>query len=162
MFRRSTTAAGGSRSSISGGSRRRRLPSCLRIGIGFNTSPAGRDPDRDAGQERVLEYFERFQQTVSRAWKNELARWMAASAGVDRARRESARNSRCFLPTPSIVCWRASNAAALEWIFVGRWLHLDRPDDAAILRDRAKLARAIDDTFRALLPIWLATYEGAA
>ena len=51
------------------------------------------------------------------------------------------------------------NAAALEWIFVGRWLFLDRPDEATILGDRASLARVVEETFRALLPIWLSTYD---
>ena len=50
------------------------------------------------------------------------------------------------------------NAAALEWIFVGRWLFLEDPADARIMADRAKLASVIDDTFRTLYPIWLATY----
>ena len=53
------------------------------------------------------------------------------------------------------------NAPALEWIFLGRWLFLDRADDAKILADRATLARVVDDTFRALLPLWLATYSNA-
>ena len=137
------------------------LPSCLRIGIGFNTSQAGRDPDRQAGQERLLKYFERFQQTVSKAWKNELARWMAANAGAIQL--GANRPEFALLPADAVDRLLAcQHAAALEWIFVGRWLYLDRPDDAAVLRDRAKLARAIDDTFRALLPIWIATYDGAA
>jgi hypothetical protein len=47
---------------------------------------------------------------------------------------------------------------AVGWIFLGRWLFLDRPDDARVLSDRAKLASAIDDTFRTLYPVWLSTY----
>ena len=52
------------------------------------------------------------------------------------------------------------NAAALDWVFVGHWLFLDDPDDAKTLSERAKLASAVDDTFRTLYPIWLATYHG--
>jgi hypothetical protein len=52
------------------------------------------------------------------------------------------------------------NAAALEWIFVGRWLFLDKSDDAKVLGDRAKLATLVDDTFRTLFPLWLACYAG--
>jgi len=52
------------------------------------------------------------------------------------------------------------NLAALEWIFVGRWLFLDKPDDAKVLGDRAKLARIADETFRALYPLWLSAYAG--
>jgi hypothetical protein len=43
------------------------------------------------------------------------------------------------------------NAAALGWVFLGRWLFLERADDARILADRARLATlVVDDTFRAL------------
>jgi hypothetical protein len=45
-------------------------------------------------------------------------------------------------------------------VFVGRWLFLDKPDDAKLLGDRAKLATSVDDTFRALFPIWLGCYAG--
>ena len=55
--------------------------SCVRVGLGFNFSTAGRDHDRLAGQERILAFFERFQQALEKSWKQELARWMAASAG---------------------------------------------------------------------------------
>ena len=50
------------------------------------------------------------------------------------------------------------NPASVEWMFVGRWLFLDRPDDARILSDRSRLATLIDDTFRSLYPLWLTTY----
>jgi len=54
---------------------------------------------------------------------------------------------------------RCRNAAALEWIFVGRWLFLENVDAAKILADRARLAKVIDDTFRTLYPIWLDAYR---
>jgi hypothetical protein len=53
------------------------------------------------------------------------------------------------------------NAAALEWIFVGRWLFLEKTDDAKVLSDRAKLATLVDDTFRTLFPLWLGSYAGS-
>jgi hypothetical protein len=54
---------------------------------------------------------------------------------------------------------RCRNAAALEWVFVGRWLFLENSDAARILGDRARLAKIADDTFRSLYPIWLDTYR---
>ncbi len=131
----------------------------MRIGIGFNATAAGRDPDRDQGQEQLLRFFEAFQRTLAKAWRNELARWMAANAGF--IQRGTAPPDLDWLP-PAAVDWLLScrDARAAEWVFVGRWLFLDRPDDAAVLRDRSRLARMVDDTFRALLPIWLATFEG--
>ena len=129
----------------------------VRIGLGFNFSQGGRDPDRQAGQERVLASFERFQQALERSWKSELARWMGATGGfIQYGDRSPAID---FLPDRA-VAWllNCRNAAALEWIFVGRWLFLDDPDHAAILAERAKLAAAADDVFRTLYPLWLSAY----
>jgi hypothetical protein len=131
--------------------------SCVRVGLGFNFSTTGRDPDRVAGQERILAFFERFQQALDKSWRQELARWMAASAGfIQYADHPPAVE---LLPERAVE-WLLTcrNAAALEWIFVGRWLFLDDPDAARILGDRAKLAKVVDDTFRTLYPLWLDTY----
>jgi hypothetical protein len=131
---------------------------CFRVGLGFNCSIAGQDPDREAGQERMLAYFDRFQRALDKAWKRELAKWMGATGGfIQRGERPPDTD---LLPEQGIE-WllNCRNAAAAGWIFVGRWLFLDRPDHAAILGDRAKLATVVDDTFRTLLPVWLSTYE---
>jgi tetratricopeptide (TPR) repeat protein len=133
--------------------------SCVRIGLGFNFATAGRDPDRIADQERILAFFERFQQALGKSWKQALAEWMAASGGfIQYADHPPALD----LPPERAVEWllNCRNAAALEWIFVGRWLFLDKPDDAKILGDRAKLAKVVDDTCRTLYPLWLDTYAG--
>ena len=132
---------------------------CMRIGLGFNLSAAGREADRSNGRERVLAFFEQFQRTLERAWKRELARWMAANSGfIQYGEREPAID---LLPERAVE-WllECRNPAALEWVFIGRWLFLDKTDDAKLLSDRAKLATAIDDTFRALFPIWSSCYSG--
>jgi tetratricopeptide (TPR) repeat protein len=134
--------------------------SCVRIGLGFNVSPAGRESDRLAGQERALAFFERFQQTLEKSWKRELARWMAAHGGfIQYGDRPPAVD---LLPERAVE-WllNCRNAAALEWVFVGRWLFLDNPDDARILGDRARLAKVADDTFRTFYPLWLGTYRAS-
>jgi tetratricopeptide (TPR) repeat protein len=51
--------------------------SCVRIGLGFNVAPAG----VEAGQESALGSYERFQRTLEKSWKRELARWMADNGG---------------------------------------------------------------------------------
>jgi tetratricopeptide (TPR) repeat protein len=133
--------------------------SCVRVGLGFDFSTAGRDPDRLAGQERILAFFEQFQRALDKSWKQALAEWMAASAGfIQYADHPPAVD---LLPERAVE-WllNCRNAAALEWIFVGRWLFLDKPDDAKILGDRAKLAKVVDDTCRTLYPLWLDTYAG--
>jgi hypothetical protein len=130
---------------------------CVRVGLGFSTSPAGADADRTNGQERVLAFFERFQQTLDKAWKRELVSWMSANAGFIQYGNHP--------PATDLLAERAvewllncRNAPAVGWIFVGRWLFHDNMDDAKILGDRAKLATIVDDTFRALYPVWLSTY----
>jgi Tetratricopeptide repeat len=128
---------------------------CVRIGLGFNFAV-----DRGAsepGSERALAFFARFQQIVDRSWTRQLAEWMADNSGF--IQYGSNPPATDLLPARAVE-WlvKCQNAAALEWIFVGRWLFLDRPDDAKILADRASLARIVDDTFRALLPIWLSAY----
>ena len=133
---------------------------CMRIGLGFNLSAAGRDSDRANGQERALAYFEQFQKTLEKAWKRELARWMAANAGfIQYGEHPPAID---VLPERAVE-WivNCHNAAAVEWIFVGRWLFLEKPDDAKVLGDRAKLATLIDDTFRTLFSLWLGSYAGS-
>jgi len=134
-------------------------PSCMRIGIGFNTSANGRDADRAAGQERVLAYFDQFQRAIARAWRTELVRWMETSGGMLELGSSLEQSLQPAQAVERLLALR--HAASLDWIFVGRWLFLDRPVDAAVLRDRATLARAVDDTFRALFPLWLGAFEGA-
>src|SRR6185295_6102854 len=132
-------------------------PSCLRIGLGFNFSQSGRDEAAVAEQEQILRYFERFQQTVSRSWHTALARWMSGSSGfIQYGNHPPALD---LLPDRAVERILAcKDPVAAGWIFVGRWLFLDRTDDARILSDRAKLATTIDDTFRSLFPLWLTTY----
>lgn len=133
------------------------MPSCLRIGIGFNLSQAGRDPDRIGGQEQALRYFERFQHSIAKSWRSELARWMTANGGfLQYGHRGPALE---MLPEHA-VDWVLScqNPAAVEWIFLGRWVFLAKADEAKILGDRSRLVTLVDETFRALLPIWLTTY----
>ena len=131
--------------------------SCVRIGLGFKVSAEGRD--RDAGPERALACFERFQQTLGTSWQHELARWMGATGGfIQYADRPPAVD---LLPEQAVESLLACrHAAALGWIFVGRWLFFDNAADAAVLGDRAKLAKAADDTLRTLYPLWLSAYDG--
>ena len=131
---------------------------CLRAGIGFNCSTGGRDADRDAGPDRVVRYFERFQRALDRSWKRELVQWMAANGGF--LQYGSNAPATGMLPERAVE-WlvQCRQPTVVEWIFVGSWLLLDRPDDARILADRARLARFVDDTFRTLFPLWLSTYS---
>jgi len=131
--------------------------SCFRAGIGFNAAAAGQDPERIEGPERIVKHFERFQQALERSWKRELAQWMGANGGF--LQFGTSAPAVDMLPARAVE-WLLGcrNPGSVEWVFVGRWLFLDRADDAAILSDRARLARLVDDTFRTLFPLWLSAY----
>jgi tetratricopeptide (TPR) repeat protein len=133
-------------------------PSCMRIGIGFNFSHGGREPERANGLEQALRYFERFQGAIATTWRGELVRWMTADSGfIQYGANPPALD---FLPERALE-WVAScrNAATIDWVFLGRWLFLDKPEDATIMGERARLAAVVDETFRALLPLWLTTFN---
>ena len=132
--------------------------SCFRLGIGFNMSPAGSDPDREAGQANTLASFERFQQQVARAWRGHLVEWMAKYGGfIQFGERGPATD---LLPEPAVE-WliNCRNPAGIGWVFVGRWLFVNRPDDVALLGEMRRLVATVEDTFAALLPLWLSVYE---
>lgn len=130
----------------------------FRMGIGFNMSPAGSDPDREAGQANTLAAFERFQHQVSRTWRGHLVDWMGAQGGfIQFGERGPATD---LLPEAAVE-WLGNcrNPAGIGWVFVGRWLFLDRPDDAAVLGEMRKLVAAVEESFAALFPLWMSVYE---
>ena len=130
----------------------------VRAGLGFNMSAAGRDPDHVGGRERAVEHFEAFRRTLERSWKRELAQWMSANGGF--LQYGSNGPAADLLPERAVEWILACrNPAAVEWIFVGRWLFLDRADDAAVLADRSRLARVVDDAFRTLFPLWSGAFD---
>ena len=131
--------------------------SCMRIGLGFNFGQATRDPDRAEGRDRLLGFFDRFQQTLEKSWRSELARWMGISGGfIQYGDHPPAVD---LLPERAVE-WllNCRNAATVDWIFVGRWLFLDNPDHAKIMSDRATLAKTADETLRTIYPLWLGSY----
>ena len=88
------------------------------VGLGFNLSPAGREPDRAEAQERALAFFDRFQQTLDKSWKRELAQWMGENTGF--IQYGDHRPAVDLLPEQAVE-WllKCRHAAALEWIFLG-------------------------------------------
>jgi hypothetical protein len=130
----------------------------LRAGIGFNVSAEGRDIDRDQGQEQILAYFDTFQRQVASAWRGPLVDWMGTSAGFIQY---GARGPAVDLLPQQAVEWLVNcrNPAGHGWVFVGRWLSLEKPEDARTLGDMRKLVAAVEDTFAALLPLWVSVYS---
>jgi len=137
------------------------LPSaCFRVGLGFNLTQAGRDPHPEEGQERILHFFEQFQRVLASTWKQELIQWMTTAGGFIQYDEQPPAID--LLPDKAVEWLITSrNATVLGWVFCGRWLFLDRADDATLLSDRSKLARVVEDTFRVLYPIWLRVYKAS-
>jgi hypothetical protein len=134
--------------------------SAFRVGIGFNMSAAGSDPEREGGQAEALAYFERFQQQLATAWRGHVSDWMTAEGGfIQFGDRGPATD---MLPKQAVE-WiiNCRNPAGIGWVFVGRWLQLARAADAATLAEMRKLVAAAEDTCAALYPLWLSTYQGS-
>lgn len=131
----------------------------IRAGIGFNLAQGEADREREAGQERVLAQFDRFQQLVSSEWRQLLTDWMAANGGFIQYGAEPP--SVEMLPKDA-VAWLATTDHAREhgWVFCGRWLFADRPADAATMENATKLTKTLEQTFTDLLPLWMSVYRG--
>jgi hypothetical protein len=129
----------------------------IRAGIGFNLTQAGSDPNREAGQERVLEYFENFQRLVSTTWKQLLADWMAANGGfIQLGSRPPAVD---LLPAVAVdALLNVRQPVDVGWVFCGRWLFFDHAGDAAILANQGQLVKWTEQAFTDLLPLWTSIY----
>jgi hypothetical protein len=130
----------------------------FRVGIGFNMSPAGSDPDREAGQANSLAWFERFQQQLAGTWRSHVVDWMGANGGFIQY---GERGPSTELMPKQAVEWivNCRNPAGIGWVFVGTWLFVDRPEGAETLGEMRKLVGSVEDTFAALYPLWLSVYS---
>jgi hypothetical protein len=134
--------------------------SAIRAGIGFNLAQGEIDREREAGQERLLAHFERFQLLVSSEWRQLLTDWMGANGGFIQYGKEGP--SLDLLPKDA-VNWLATtdDARELGWVFCGRWLFADRPGDADVMENATKLTKVLEQTFTDLLPLWMSVYRSA-
>lgn len=134
----------------------------LRIGIGFNLTLASQDPDRIAGQRNVKELFRNLQ-AVARSVEGRTE--MAVALQVGRAKAEHIPHEGPGLPTDpeGIVSWlgRKVSADDTRWVFVGRALSPENPDEAEVLADMGDLVVEVTRTFRAWLPVWERALRGA-
>jgi hypothetical protein len=129
----------------------------VRMGIGFNLGDGGRDPERDQGQEQIVSFYEAFQRQVAGPWRTHLVDWMEKSGGfIQYGDRAPAME---LLPTQAVE-WliNCRNPAGQRWVFVGRWLSLEKPDDARTLASMTQLVASVEDTFAALFPLWVSIY----
>jgi hypothetical protein len=130
----------------------------VRAGIGFNLAQGEVDREREAGQERLLAQFERFQQLVSSEWRQLLTDWMGANGGFIQYGDQPP--STDMLPRDAVSWLANANARAHKWVFCGRWFFADRTADAETMENATKLTRAIEQSFTDLLPLWMSVYRG--
>lgn len=129
----------------------------MRVGLGFNLTDGGRDPQRDVGQEQIAGYFDAFQRQVVATWRGHLIDWMGQSGGfIQYGDRPPAVD---MLPQQAVE-WliNCHNPVGQGWLFVGRWLSLDKPEDANTLSEMRTLVAAVEGTFAALFPLWAGVY----
>lgn len=130
----------------------------VRAGIGFNLSQSG--PDRDAGQERAMAFFERFQQLAAGAWKQLLTDWMTANGGFIQYGDKPPLLD--LMPQDAVTSLvNAKNTPELGWVFIGRALSPERGTDGETLADQAALVTWVEQTFNDLLPLWMSVYRDA-
>lgn len=132
----------------------------LSAGIGFNLAVGGEDDRADAGRERAFEHYAAFQQLLSTTWRQHLAEWLRTNGGFIQLGDQPPATD--VLPGDAVkTLIDDSTPAAHAWIFCGRWLFMDRPDDAGTLGDAPRLLRWLDQTFTDLLPLWSSVYREA-
>lgn len=132
--------------------------SAIRAGVGFNLKAGEDDREGDAGQERVLAHFDRFQLLVSSEWRQLLTDWMGAHGGFIQYGDQPPAVD--ILPGDAVE-WLAATDKGRDhgWVFCGRWLFADRAGDAEIMENATKLTKALEQTFTDLLPLWMSIYR---
>ena len=132
----------------------------LSAGIGFNLAPGGDDEKSDAGRERAFEYFAAFQQLLATAWRQHLTDWLRTNGGFIQVGQQPPSTE--LLPGDAVsTLIKMASGAEQGWVACGRWLFMDRGEDAGILTDAPRLLRWIEQTFSDLLPLWGSIYREA-
>ncbi|MGE5361272.1 MAG: tetratricopeptide repeat protein [Bacteroidales bacterium] len=127
----------------------------LRIGVGFNLADRG---DGGADREQAHAHFTRFQQFLTSSRRSLFLGWMVRedgriqyNHGVPRADLREPSKAASFIVE--------AKPERTDWLFFGKWLTLDRPQDLAILADPVELVRVIDRALTGLLPLWRTFWE---
>lgn len=122
-----------------------------RIGAGFNMTLAGRDPEAARKLPALLRRFASAQEALSGQLGRDLLRCLGQPRwglqfGDDKPDLDGA-------PEAALSRLRGANGANVRWVFIGRWLSPNQPDDATVLEDRKAFLAAVDHVFRQLLPL---------
>ena len=130
----------------------------LRIGIGFNLTNDGADADRADGAREVRNHFRRLQTILTSTPRSLFLGWMIKENGLIEFN-ESGPRLDLRQPSDAADLLAGCDPDRTKWVFFGKWLSPDQPEDAATLSDPVALVRAIDHVFIGLLPLWRALWE---
>jgi len=131
----------------------------LRIGMGFNLSERGNDPDPAAGLRAARDHFRHFQAILGSPKRSLFLGWMIKENGL--IQHDDGAGPRLDLADASRALEVVLHAdpTRTEWVFFGKWLSPDREQDVAVLADPVSLVRTIDRAFIGLLPLWRALWN---
>jgi hypothetical protein len=130
----------------------------LRIGIGFNLANDGADSDRADGARDVRNHFRRLQAILASTQRSLFLGWMIKENGLIEFNENGPRLD-LRQPSEAADLLAGCDPERTQWVFFGKWLSPDQPDDTAILSDPVVLVRTIDRVFTGLLPLWRALWE---
>jgi hypothetical protein len=128
--------------------------SYLRIGIGFNLTLRGHDPDREVGREMAREFYRQFTGVLrpERHVAGALTRWLEETPGFFE---QSGVSSPASARPSDFTEWLASSDPAdQEWVFFGRRLCPSVSTDLAVLSDPDLLLATVERVFHDLTPFW--------
>lgn len=127
----------------------------LRVGLGFNLTPAGRDARPGEGFERVTARFLAFQEEIRAARREWLLKWLKDNDGlVQRAGRGPETD---WKPAHAVE-WLTTCSTNEKWVFVGCWLTPHEPRHADLLASPVMLVAEIARVWQELAPLWHASY----
>jgi hypothetical protein len=124
----------------------------LRVGIGFNLTSGGMDPDGPRRVPEVRAHFRRLQALLGQP-ANLFVAWMTDEQGLIQI---DGGGPWTDLTSVSGIAERLRrlDPERTEWVFFGKWLSPNREPDGQILRDPARLIEMVRHVFAGLLPLW--------
>lgn len=123
----------------------------VRVGVGFNVTMAGRDPDAARKHPMVLRRLTAVQQSLTGSLGQEMRSWLEAPGWALQFGDEPPMPA-----SPANAVERFSavrNPTDMGWFFIGRWMSPNDQTDAHTLGDARAFLAAADAVFRQLLPI---------
>jgi len=129
----------------------------LRIGIGYDLGGDG-DGGDGAGVANARNHLRRFQEVLASPRRSLFVGWMVKENGLIQYKSAGPRLD-LREPSKAAAVLADADPVRTEWLFFGKWLSLEHPEDCATLSDPIGLVRTFDRVLLGLLPLWRALWE---